>query len=506
MKITSPLALGKVLTDFAINRFRRLSVAVALALLIFAFLLTLDRTDLVHSHEARAAQNAQRILETGEWGLPRLFDGRLELQKPPAYYWCVAGISHWFNSGRVTAWTTRLPAALMGIACVAGVYAFLLHSGRPQAARVAAVVLATAIHFTALSRIARIDIPLTAMICFSIFSFFLGSKTHGKGNRIYSLVWHFLAGLSAGIAVLLKGPIGIVLIGCATGTWWLIEHRRLVWLAFFTMITTATCVGLPWFVWANQATNGELYRVFILHHNIARFNGTSPLLSTHPWWFYIPRFTFDFLPWSPLFFFGIYCTFMNNMWKTDHILRFSLICFISILSLLSISNFKRSDYLLPAYPFAAIFMGCIIQNWWNNRNLDMRNHLVKLFHGLWITTMIGWIIMIAVVEPYTNTQNEQSQFAARVRQIAPQPLPIIQFRMEDHLLSFHLGRPLETLVEWHDLHQKIISYGHYKYSYIIMPKDYVYTAIQILPNINWNILSESNSINNKNYIFLSASQ
>src|SRR5438094_8663458 len=45
--------------------------------------------DLWSSHEARAAQDAQTILDDS-LGLPRLFDGRLELQKPPLYYWLVA--------------------------------------------------------------------------------------------------------------------------------------------------------------------------------------------------------------------------------------------------------------------------------------------------------------------------------------------------------------------------------------------------------------------------------
>jgi 4-amino-4-deoxy-L-arabinose transferase-like glycosyltransferase len=504
--MTSVLTYEKVLPLLTSPRLRRLCVAAALTSLIFTFLLTLDRSDLVHSHEARAAQNAQRILETGEWGLPRLFDGRLELQKPPAYYWCVAWISRWLNSGQVTTWTTRLPAALMGIACVAGVYAFLRILGHDGAARLAAIVLASAIHFTALSRIARIDVPLTAAVSFSIFGFFLGCKNHYLGNGFHSMLWHFLAGLSAGIALLLKGPVGIALIVCAAGSWWLIEHRRLSWLGFFILITTAACVGLPWFVWANQATNGELFRVFILHHNIARFNGTSPQLATHPWWFYIPRFTFDFLPWSPLFFFGIYYACKNNIWKTDYILRFSLICFLSMLTLLSISNFKRADYLLPAYPFAAIFMGCILQNWRNNQNVKICNCLKQLFHILWIVTLIGWFIMVAVTKTSTSAQSEQSRFAERVRQIAPAPINIIQFRMEDHLLSFRLGQPLETLVEWQDLHHKITSDNRQRYIYIIMPKDYVYPAIQILSDIKWKILSQSEIINNKIYILLSANQ
>src|SRR5881227_596491 len=81
------------------------------------FFLRLGDRDLASSHEARAAQNAQRILDTGEWALPRLFDGRVEMQKPPLYYWIVALLAA-LNGGTVDAWCVRLPAALAACGCV----------------------------------------------------------------------------------------------------------------------------------------------------------------------------------------------------------------------------------------------------------------------------------------------------------------------------------------------------------------------------------------------------
>src|SRR5262249_49090800 len=80
-----------------------LSRLVSLAPLLslgFLFFFQLGTRDLVSSHEARAAQNAQRMLDTGEWGLPTLFDGQADLQKPPGFYWLVAAVG-WLNSGHV---------------------------------------------------------------------------------------------------------------------------------------------------------------------------------------------------------------------------------------------------------------------------------------------------------------------------------------------------------------------------------------------------------------------
>src|SRR5262249_60872136 len=86
-------------------------VALLIGVCAVLFFHALGRRDLWGSHEARAAQNAQRMLDDGAWGLPRLFDDHNDLQKPPMYYWLVAGLTR-LTGGRVDAWTGRLPAAL----------------------------------------------------------------------------------------------------------------------------------------------------------------------------------------------------------------------------------------------------------------------------------------------------------------------------------------------------------------------------------------------------------
>src|SRR5262245_60995661 len=87
----------------------------AVSSLLFFYRLA-DR-DLWSSHEARAGMDAQVLLDDGAWGLPHLFDGRPEMQKPPLYYWLVAALA-WLRGGRVDAWAVRLPSALAALGCV----------------------------------------------------------------------------------------------------------------------------------------------------------------------------------------------------------------------------------------------------------------------------------------------------------------------------------------------------------------------------------------------------
>src|SRR4051812_18088925 len=95
---------SSVVPSFSLLRF--LAVMSCAGLLFFY---GLGDRDLNSSHEARAAQNAQSILDSGDWLLPRLFDRHIELQKPPLYYWLVAALA-WLHGGQVDVWDVRLPS------------------------------------------------------------------------------------------------------------------------------------------------------------------------------------------------------------------------------------------------------------------------------------------------------------------------------------------------------------------------------------------------------------
>src|SRR5262249_37280333 len=133
------------------------AVATCLALYLLFFDGLADR-DLWSSHEARAAMDAQSVLD-GNWPLPHLFDGRAAWQKPPLYYWLVALTAA--PGGVVDAWAVRVPSALAALGCVLVLGALGWRRGRPLAGVAAGMILATAVHFTWLARIGRIDMPLS---------------------------------------------------------------------------------------------------------------------------------------------------------------------------------------------------------------------------------------------------------------------------------------------------------------------------------------------------------
>ena len=325
--------------------------------------------DLWSSHEARAGMDAQTMLDDGAWGLPHLFSGEPELQKPPLYYWLVASIAA-LRGGKVDAWAVRLPAAAAAILCLLGLVAFGRARSRTIAGVTAAVVLMSALHFTWLARIGRIDMPLTLTTGVAVGGVYL-SRTYSNALRTIPLL--LLAYISIAAGVLLKGPIGAVLPVAVIGSHLLLEGalpppwRWRFWLrlihelGLWWGLPLVLALTLPWFLWVDAATHGEFFRVFILRHNIERGFGGSTLRSS-VWWFYGPQFVADFLPWSVVLPVAVFFCWRRGYWRTDPEARLGMVWLLAVMLVLSCARFKRADYLLPAYPGAALFLGSIFAN------------------------------------------------------------------------------------------------------------------------------------------------
>ena len=411
------------------------------------FFYRLAARDLWGSHEARAAQNAQRMLDDHAWLVPRLFDDHFDLQKPPMYYWLVAGLTR-LGGGRVNAWTERLPAAIAATLCVFAVFYFLHRRGRPLAAFLGAVVLATAQHFTWLARTGRIDMPLTLALTVAVL-------TIGMSQR-----WQFIRFVAIAMAILLKGPVALALFLVILSANGMLEWRvtgsvtaalaRNRWRLGIGLSVIVTLASL-WFIAANSRTNGEFFRVFFWHHNVDRALGTSGELASHPWWYYGPRLLVDTAPWSVLILPATVWFCWRRRSLDDREARFGLTWLVSTVAVLSCARFKRADYLLPAYPGLALLVGCTLERWWGEAPAWIRRPATIGFAGVVAAVIALWGCVLHIELPAREAEREQKSFASAIRGVAPAPQVILFFRTECHALVFHLGRPVNTFLEWENL-------------------------------------------------------
>jgi 4-amino-4-deoxy-L-arabinose transferase-like glycosyltransferase len=449
---------------------------VALSAVLFFYRLA-DR-DLWSSHEARAGMNAQSMLDGGGWGLPHLYDGRPELQKPPLYYWTVAGLA-WLRGSDVDAWAVRLPAAGSAFLCVVALAGGVAWGRRrPLAGLLAGVMLASAAHFTWLARIGRIDMPLTLCVTVTIGGLVLAARSR---YRFHLQLAGYLA-LAAGI--LFKGPIALVLPAAVllVHTAWenglgsLARPRR--WLPQLHAcgltwgLPLVAALVLPWFCWAHVHTGGELTRVFFWHHNVERALGGSQLRS-NPWWFYGPQLMGDFLPYSPLLILALLACWRYRLLAEDAEARLGLVWLLVVLLVLSCARFKRGDYLLPAYPGAALFLGCLCERGLPAQagRLALGRRPRLLLVGLLAGSMLlFWLYGLCWRLPAQEPCRDYRHFAADIRRHVRDASPILFFRTEAHALAFHLRPPLDIVVQWEDLDARLAQASC---RYLVMPVDCV---------------------------------
>lgn len=395
----------------------------------------LGNHDLWASHEARAAQDAQYFVDTGHWGLMRLIDGTPEYQKPPLFYWFVAGVAR-LRGGQVDETAVRLPSAVAGWLTVAAVMVFLANRGRPRAAWIAGLALTTTHHFLSISRTGRIDVPLTCAVTMAILF------------AIESRQW--VSGLWLATAMMLKGPVGVVMAMLV-----ILTYRRRFYEASLTALI-GLCVGAPWFVAVGIETDWVFWREFFWHHNLQRATGSASDLATHPIWFYPLRGLIDGLPWSLALPAGLWTA--RNRWRDDPELRLGLIWLVVVMGLLSLSQFKRADYLLPAYPATAIILGCAIER------IQLRYyHAIALIVTLAVNIGYQFVYL-----PRGDADYEKRSAAAIVRRNVEHGQQVIFFRVEDHLLAWRLGKPIATVREWENLE---VWVSRLNPGYILMPCD-----------------------------------
>jgi hypothetical protein len=158
--------------------------------------------------------------------------------------------------------------------------------------------------------------------------------------------------------------------------------------------------------------------------------------------------------------------FRRGWWRSDAEARFGLIWLTSVTVLLSFSRFKRADYLLPSYPGLALFLGCVADRWYATS--PNRRPARITFAAVVLSCLLGWVGYLSHGVAGQDSRLEWRSFAQEIRRRAPVPQLILFFRAEAHALAFHVGRPVDTILEWENLD---VWAGRPETYYVVMPPD-----------------------------------
>jgi 4-amino-4-deoxy-L-arabinose transferase-like glycosyltransferase len=295
--------------------------------------------------------------QSGEAIVPT-FNYQLRVDKPVLLYWLQIAAYALCGTSEFAA---RLPSALAALAAVLITYEFGRHMFGSIAAFLAGLMLASATLFCASARFANPDALLDALIALELFVFWLGYQR--GGSLPFATV-----GAIAGLAMLAKGPVGLVLPVAVAALFliWQRDWRRLFDVRFGLGVLTFLLVAAPWYTWVGVETKGEWLRGFFWTHNVERIR-TSMENHGGPFYYYVLVLLGGFAPWSVFFgpaYLGVRADLgASGPDRRREATRF-LVCWMFVfLIAFTIVRTKLPNYILPIYPAVALLTAGTLDRW-----------------------------------------------------------------------------------------------------------------------------------------------
>ncbi|MBF2020430.1 MAG: glycosyltransferase family 39 protein [Hydrococcus sp. C42_A2020_068] len=385
-----------------------------------AFLRNLGRIGLIDETEPLFAEAARQMIVRNDWITP-YFNEATRFDKPPLVYWLMA---IGYKLIGVNEWAVRLPSALAAIAIAILCFFTLRYFGfaTPAAAQthqlrrtqrqlwlsawLGVALVALNAHTIAWSRLGVSDMLLSGCMGTSLLCFFWGYAEEGKKtNALFFLPnrWYLGFYILSALAVLTKGPVGIVLPGLIIVTFLLYvgklrEVLQEIRLIGGGLIFLAVC--LPWYILVT-IKNGEAFlNSFFGYHNFDRF---TSVVNNHsaPWYFYFLIVLALFAPWSiylPLAITRLRFwqrSFWTQQPRRAHLSLFALFWFVDIFVFFTISVTKLPSYVLPLIPAAAILVALV---WSEELSRDSQcnwaeNSFLKINYGLLISASLNIFLL-----------------------------------------------------------------------------------------------------------------
>jgi len=322
----------------------RTSVAVfVVTLLVYAF--AAAPVPFYGKAEPREALVARAILLGNGVVLP-LRDGREIPSKPPLFHWLAATAA---TVVRPVELAMRLPSVVLGAASVALVAGLVGHASGAAAGVLTAAILASAFEWLRAATESRVDMTLTFLLLSATLAW--RAVLVGDGGRgLVRLGW-----VACALAVLTKGPVGVVLPVLIAGAGALAggTRSRLRRLVDGPGIVIAFVIAAGWYLLAWRAGGQAFLVKHVVQENLGRFVGRGEAGHAHPFWYYGPALLVGAMPWTPAL-----AAPIRRLWRArDGLDRFALAWFAAVFVFYSLSTGKRSAYLLPLYPPLAIVTG-----------------------------------------------------------------------------------------------------------------------------------------------------
>lgn len=384
-----------------------LGLGLGLALILLVGL----QLDIMDVDAAQYASMALEMTQNGSW-LQVQHRGADYLDKPPLVFWVSAMAYQLFG---VHNWAYKLPSVLAALLGIYATYRFTLLFYPLKTARQAAFILASSIGLIVICNDIRTDTLLLGMTTCAIWQLAAYLK---KGE------WPYLIGgfVFAGLAMLAKGPIGLVMPGLAVGTQLLAERRWkdifhfrwIVGLAVTALVLAPMCWGLyqQFDLQPGKVVNGRtgvsgLY-FFFWEQSFGRITGENQWRNDASVFYFLHVYLWAFLPWCLLlpgaWWQRLKTTFSRNLGAAPEL--YSIGAFTLTFIALSLSKYKLPHYIFITLPWAAVLVAAHLNN--QDVAAEKERPAPRLFHWLLLYTtglvaIIVSVLVLRVVFPTSDS-------------------------------------------------------------------------------------------------------
>ena len=334
---------------------RRLKIgAWVLLCLITALMLNHNlKFPLFEPDEARNAQLALNILDSGNWM-------SLELKKE--HYWDKPPLVAWmtavsFKTFGVTENAARFPGVVVSFLTVILTCAIGQRLIGFRAAWIAALLTLFSLGIPFSGRYLTMDSALTLLASVTCLACYRGSFC-----RRFRQSWWVLAGVCTGLGLMTKGPVILAICVPPVLVFSWLTGRRIFQKSkqFLFFAVPAVAIGLPWFV-ATAIGTPEFLGHFFWQHHVVRF--TEGISHQQPFWYYLPVILLLMFPASQLFI--PLAKFIATRKSAVRVQRteahgYLLLSALWILVFFTCSSAKLPTYILPAVPMLCLLMASVI--------------------------------------------------------------------------------------------------------------------------------------------------
>jgi len=349
------------------NKFIQVLILAGLAYLFLMF--GNGTLSLTNPDEVFYTQTAKEMVQHKTWMTPYLFDAP-QFEKPILLYWLMRVSIGVFGN---TSFAARFPAAFFAILGAIALYLLtLIGFKNDKKAFITSLLLISSGFYIGLARSVFTDMIFSVLILFALLAFYWGYSY--RVRKGWGIILFFT---SSALAVLAKGPLGIIIPLSVTSVFLFIKKdlkflfcKHSLWGLLVFLV-----LALPWYILMEVKYGVAFNREFFYNDHFVRVIKAEHLENDR-WYFYPFTMVGTVFPWSLFTLAGIICLFKDIRRKADDFNIFLAIWISAVLLIFQFAHSKLTSYIFPLYPALIIVAGDFIYS-----SIFLKNK-IRLFYIL----------------------------------------------------------------------------------------------------------------------------